>query len=153
MKKDEKRCDVANYILGFFQATVAKPLIDSTRQARENRMSTSFLASSAKRFLRMQNPSKSHCQKAVKGFQFIMSFVFSGQNIVDFQVTLVLVLSVCVGAVYGFIFGVLDVEDEVRAKFLEVGGKLSDHEKSAKRKLNGSECGHACSEQWALTAS
>jgi hypothetical protein len=53
-------CDVANYILGFFQATVAKPLIDSTR-----------------------------------------------------QVTLVLVLSVCVGAVYGFIFGVLDVEDEV----------------------------------------
>jgi len=53
-------CDVANYVLGFFQATIAKPLIDSTN-----------------------------------------------------QVTLVLVLSTAVGAIYGFIFGVLDVEDEV----------------------------------------
>merc|ERR1712118_202170 len=48
-------CDVANYVLGFFQATIAKPLIDSTN-----------------------------------------------------QVTLVLVLSTAVGAIYGFIFGAVD---------------------------------------------
>ena len=30
-------CDVANYVLGFFQATIAKPLIDSTNQVRSGK--------------------------------------------------------------------------------------------------------------------